>query len=807
MSEFSPTLEQRRIKHAFNSTHYPNLAIVARAGSGKTSTARYLTQSTHRRGYYLAYNTKNADEARAKFPPQALVRTTHAMAFHALHVRKRWGHKLKDEHNKWPLWKIVREFSLEPYCGIEAAHIAHVAMTGLRRFMYSADTEIDGSHVYDPTRKWDYFERFLQTHYQERFQLEAPQTFIKECWLGYQDRLLDIAEALWNAMLDPQHPFPMEHDAYLKLWQLKKPVIRGIDYLILDECFPAGTLIKTDSGDVPIEEIVANPSREWRVLSSQDGGQSLQYSLVTSAYKTPINNPLVRILHEEGELVCTANHPLWVSGYGWKAAGALQENDALSCLRNPQVNKVQNMLSILRMPMARNEQKSDNRAATPGENQSADEGGQNRNTQSDEAKRNPGESICYPQEKRNYLLDSRRKWSGADALRTDVIQGIDPAISRWAMENRVCRLEWKADPARIADLLQNRHCVPEIENSYRSGRLFSSRTHRASQGREENQSACQSRVVRVEIFQRGSQRGCESCCDEDSFVYTLSVASGSYFASNVLVKNCQDSNACVFDIVQRQPCQIVLIGDSAQRIYGFRGAKDVLGDLPDAQTLYLSQSFRFGQPIADVANAILTQVYPDLVPIIGNPLLHSRIGKVDQNRYTLIARSNACLFESAVQLAYRRKSFHVVGSLRDPIARARSVYALSKGNSAQVRHQEIRLYEDWTMFQNEARYSQELMRDVKMVEKYGDELPGMCDLLERAGTVPIKQAAVILSTVHKSKGLEYPQVRLANDFNLKIEDGKLAGSQEEHHCLYVAVTRAEQVLELNQVAQFAVDRS
>ena len=503
MSEFSPTLEQRRIERDFNRVHHPNLAIVARAGSGKTSTARYLTQSTHRRGCYLAYNTKNADEARAKFPPQVLVKTTHAIAFHALRVRKQWGHKLKDEHNKWPLWKIVREFSLEPYCGIEAAHIAHIAMIGLRRFMYSADNEIDGSHVYDPTRKWDYFERFLQTHYQERFQLEAPQTFIKECWISYQDRLLETAEVFWNAMLDPQHPFPIEHDAYLKLWQLKKPVIRGIDYLIIDES--------------------------------------------------------------------------------------------------------------------------------------------------------------------------------------------------------------------------------------------------------------------------------------------------------------QDSNACVFDIVQRQPCQIVLIGDSAQHIYGFRGAKDVLGDLPNAQTLYLSQSFRFGQPIADVANAILMRVYPDLVPIIGNPLLNSRIGKVDPERYTLIARSNACLFESAVQLAYRRQSFHVVGSLRDPIARARSVYALSKGNSAQVRHQEIRLYEDWTMFQNEARYSQELMRDVKMVEKYSDELPGMCDLLERAGVVPEKRAAVILSTVHKSKGLEYPQVRLANDFNLKIEDGKVVGSQEEHHCLYVATTRAEQVLELNQVAKFVVD--
>ena len=52
---------------------------------------------------------------------------------------------------------------------------------------------------------------------------------------------------------------------------------------------------------------------------------------------------------------------------------------------------------------------------------------------------------------------------------------------------------------------------------------------------------------------------------------------------------------------QRDHAQLVMVGDSAQAIYGWRGATDVMTGF-DAEQLTLTRSFRFGPQIADEAN-------------------------------------------------------------------------------------------------------------------------------------------------------------------------------------------------------------
>jgi superfamily I DNA/RNA helicase len=509
-----PTPEQRAIEQAFNQFGYPNLKVVARAGSGKTATARYLTHSASRKGVYLAFGKKNADEARARFPSHMLVKTTHALAHAAMNVRSRWGHKLKNDSNKWPLWRVIREFGIHEEDGISAEHSAYAAMQGLRCFLYSADPELTASHVYDRSKDEDYFAQRLLDDYRQQHPMATAKA--REHWAAtvlpervktfrqhYTNRLLSLAQDLWEAQISTTHPYPIEHDTYLKLWQLSQPIIPEIDYLIADEA--------------------------------------------------------------------------------------------------------------------------------------------------------------------------------------------------------------------------------------------------------------------------------------------------------------QDLNACILDIILKQPCQIVMIGDPAQGIFGFRRAINGF-ELLDAQTLYLSLSFRFGQVIADVANAILRVAYPDLVPIRGNPLVPSRLGPISSGRYALVARTNAGLFDEAVELARKNQRFHVVGSLKDPIERARSVYHLWAGSDPKwIRHPDIKPYDDWNTLKKEAQYDVDLARHVRLIADREDEVLELCDLLENAGEVRANQADVVLTTVHKSKGLEYPQVRMADDFSrLKIdENGQLSGPLEEIHVLYVAVTRAERQLELNSLAEAA----
>ena len=79
---------------------------------------------------------------------------------------------------------------------------------------------------------------------------------------------------------------------------------------------------------------------------------------------------------------------------------------------------------------------------------------------------------------------------------------------------------------------------------------------------------------------------------------------------------------------------------------------------------------------------------------------------------------------------------------------------------------------------------------IKVVEKYGLDLPDNITTLERYLSSP-KNADLILLTAHKSKGLEFFDVELANDFP-KIATANL----EEKNLIYVAMTRAEKKLYL-----------
>lgn len=77
----------------------------------------------------------------------------------------------------------------------------------------------------------------------------------------------------------------------------------------------------------------------------------------------------------------------------------------------------------------------------------------------------------------------------------------------------------------------------------------------------------------------------------------------------LLVDEVQDLNPCQLDwFIQqhKQGMHVFFVGDMAQQIYSFRGAKSgPLLDYQDAQDLKLTVSFRFGRNIATIANTIL----------------------------------------------------------------------------------------------------------------------------------------------------------------------------------------------------------
>ena len=78
---------------------------------------------------------------------------------------------------------------------------------------------------------------------------------------------------------------------------------------------------------------------------------------------------------------------------------------------------------------------------------------------------------------------------------------------------------------------------------------------------------------------------------------------------------------------------------------------------------------------------------------------------------------------------------------------------------------------------------------VNFVDKYKNDLAKTLSKLQNSCHVSEKEADIIISTIHKSKGREWDSVLVENDFNISEKT-----SDEEWNLLYVAITRAQKYL-------------
>lgn len=99
------------------------------------------------------------------------------------------------------------------------------------------------------------------------------------------------------------------------------------DLIVADECFPPGTLVRTDVGNIPIESVQAG-----QMVWSWNGASPVLRPVVRTMRK-PLHRSLVKVTHTQGFFVCTDNHKIWTDNRGYVEAEDLQEGDCLRCLR------------------------------------------------------------------------------------------------------------------------------------------------------------------------------------------------------------------------------------------------------------------------------------------------------------------------------------------------------------------------------------------------------------------------------------------------------------------------------------------
>ncbi|MFG2402606.1 UvrD-helicase domain-containing protein [Streptomyces lydicus] len=289
--------------------------------------------------------------------------------------------------------------------------------------------------------------------------------------------------------------------------------------------------------------------------------------------------------------------------------------------------------------------------------------------------------------------------------------------------------------------------------------------------------------------------------DHDHYLKIWALTHPQTTAEFLLLDEAQDTNPVVEQIftAQRDHTQLVMVGDSAQAIYHWRGARDVMTGF-EGTALALSQSFRFGPRLAAEANRWLA-VANAPIRLSGTETVPTEVGPVDRAD-AVLCRTNVGAMATVMDLLAAGMQVGLVGGGESLQALALAARDLKQGR--RTGHPELVLFTCWGEVQDYAAH-----------DPAGRDLQPLVDLVDTHGTdallaaiariLPEDQAEVTVSTAHKAKGREWPRVRIADDFT-PPEDSEehdetgrpIPGpiDEGEARLAYVAITRAREHLDL-----------
>ena len=293
--------------------------------------------------------------------------------------------------------------------------------------------------------------------------------------------------------------------------------------------------------------------------------------------------------------------------------------------------------------------------------------------------------------------------------------------------------------------------------------------------------------------------------------------------SVILLDEAQDSNPVLSDFVARQQCRKIIVGDDHQQLYRFRGADNAMQKFIDhyhADVAKITQSFRFGPKIAEVASRILRykseQVGSEDFPITGNGSINDTIhhnlpAKLAKEQHTKLHRTVTGTLKTAFD-NQDRKVFWIGGLDNYNVQEVLDVYHLSINARDKVKRKKLLTeFDSYYLYESVAKDSGdiEMRRIVQLIEQQGGKLPRGIELLRRNECKVEEKADIIIGTAHRSKGLEWDTVRLAGDFpdlmdpELDLTSEELA---DELNLLYVACTRAIENLEPGPTVQAILNK-
>jgi hypothetical protein len=321
------------------------------------------------------------------------------------------------------------------------------------------------------------------------------------------------------------------------------------------------------------------------------------------------------------------------------------------------------------------------------------------------------------------------------------------------------------------------------------------------------------------IFDLMRNPGSDMAVTHDGYLKIWSLGNPRIPADHILFDEAQDASLPMMEGILKQDAQLVFIGDTHQSIYGWRGAVDAMQELKkrysDTVVLPLQSSYRFNQAVADAGNVFLTALYERektslefraFLKGLGNYDSRVEVGSETHEGRSPTAylfRSNAPLVKAAITSIDQGKKVYMAGDQAKEIADfLEETCKFYRGEF--VKHPELKFFDNFGELKSytETKTGQGLKFLVSMVDQSRGNLSREIDLLKQSAYQ--RDADYTLSTMHRSKGLEFSHVMLdggiQKPFELDEEGNRPQFENvpaEVWRLLYVACTRAHETLYLN----------
>jgi len=300
----------------------------------------------------------------------------------------------------------------------------------------------------------------------------------------------------------------------------------------------------------------------------------------------------------------------------------------------------------------------------------------------------------------------------------------------------------------------------------------------------------------------------------------------------IMIDEAQDLTDCMLSIMKMQKphVSLVFVGDPHQSIYGFRYAKNALcKPIFPRTTSYLTQSFRFGEEIATVADGILQNIKfknekflstqnnsssskKHLVGVGRSGLLTGALD--DFASVTYLCRTNVGVVMKALQMIDENKdkgkSIGIIGGAqRMGFKHLLDLYALSLTKAYRIRKGLKCTVYTWNQLGSliaVEKFATEnedtnLLSKIEIVKKLQDKIPEAVEKLKQLPSATKQSCNIQIGTVHQAKGLEFDHVAIVDFSTINAlayaQDGLNKVSLETINLFYVAVTRAKKSLILN----------